>query len=195
MVAALVKVPEGESEGENWILAEVVSYNPQTNTYEVEDILKEQNQKARHILHKRYVVPLPLMRANPETDPGALFPTGTLGKVSQATLYEYINAYEVYHWLYSSYYYIFKWFFRISVLALFPQTTCFYKAIVNKLPATHTDKYELLFEDTNYAEGYSAPTYIFQRYVIAFKQRKQASWQEQSDSFSDSENSTTESSN
>lgn len=80
MVAALAKVPDGDSEVVNWIVAEVVSYNPQTATYEVEDILKEQNQKARHILSRRHVIPLPLMRANPETDPGALFPQGTVGK-------------------------------------------------------------------------------------------------------------------
>lgn len=79
MVAALAKVLEGESERVNWILAEVVSYNPQTNNYEVEDILKEQNQKARHILSRRNVIPLPLMRANPETDPAALFPQGAVG--------------------------------------------------------------------------------------------------------------------
>lgn len=78
MVAALVKVgTEGE---QNWILAEVVSFNQNTNKYEVDDILKEQNQKERHTISKRHVVPLPLMRANPETDPGALFPLGTVGK-------------------------------------------------------------------------------------------------------------------
>lgn len=80
MVAALAKVLDGEREVVNWILAEVVSYNAQTNNYEVEDILKEQNQKGRHIVSRRNVVPLPLMRANPETDPGALFPQGTVGK-------------------------------------------------------------------------------------------------------------------
>lgn len=56
-------------------------------------------------------------------------------------------------------------------MALFPQTTCFYKALVNKPPATHTDEYELLFEDRSYSEGYSPPHYVFQRYVIACKQK------------------------
>lgn len=59
-------------------------------------------------------------------------------------------------------------------MGLFPQTTCFYKAVVNKRPATHTDKYELLFEDTTYPEGYCAPHYVPQRYVIAYKQKKQS---------------------
>lgn len=59
-----------------------------------------------------------------------------------------------------------------SVLGLFPQTTCFYKALVNKPPTTHTDEYELLFEDSSYAEGYSPPHYVVQRYVIAYKQNK-----------------------
>lgn len=77
MVAALVK---DSSDGENWILAEVVSYNQSTKKYEVDDILKEQNQKGRHTLSRPRVIPLPLMRANPETDPQALFAQGTLGK-------------------------------------------------------------------------------------------------------------------
>lgn len=72
MVAALVKAEE-----ENWILAEVVSFNPATNKYEVDDI--DEEQKDRHTLSKRRVVPLPLMRANPETDPHALFPKGSVG--------------------------------------------------------------------------------------------------------------------
>ncbi|CAH1991294.1 unnamed protein product [Acanthoscelides obtectus] len=136
MVAALVKTQDEE----NWIVAEVVSYNSSTSKYEVDDILKEQNQKVRYTLSRRRVIPLPLMRANPETDPQALFPQGTL------------------------------------VMALFPQTTCFYKAVVNKPPATFTDEYELLFEDSTYPEGYSPPHYVVQRYVIAFKQKnKQAS--------------------
>ncbi|KAJ8928859.1 hypothetical protein NQ314_018516 [Rhamnusium bicolor] len=137
MVASLVKDSDGD--GENWILAEVVSYNHSTSKYEVDDILKEQNQKGRHTLSKRRVIPLPLMRANPETDPQALFPQGTL------------------------------------VMALFPQTTCFYKALVNKPPPTHMDEYELLFEDPTYSEGYSPPHYVAQRYVIAFKQKNKLS--------------------
>ncbi|KAK9875313.1 hypothetical protein WA026_007709 [Henosepilachna vigintioctopunctata] len=135
MVAALVKVTDGE---ENWILAEVVSYNQHTNKYEVDDILEEQNEKSRHTLSKRRVIPLPLMRANPETDPSALFPQGTV------------------------------------VMALFPQTSCFYKAIVNKPPATHTDDYEILFEDQTYQEGYSPPLLVAQRYIISVKQKQKS---------------------
>ena len=48
MVAALVKGPEDE----NWILAEVVSYNPVTTKYDVDDI--DEEQKDRHTLSKRY---------------------------------------------------------------------------------------------------------------------------------------------
>lgn len=74
MVAAFVKI----SENENWILAEVVSYLPSQNKYEVDDI--DEEQKERHVLSKCRVIPLPLMRANPETDGSALFPKGTMGK-------------------------------------------------------------------------------------------------------------------
>ncbi|XP_018328883.1 SAGA-associated factor 29-like isoform X2 [Agrilus planipennis] len=133
MVAAFVKV--GEGDGKDWIVAEVVSFNHATNKYEVDDILKEQNQTKRHTLSKRLVVPLPLMRANPETDPGALFPQGTV------------------------------------VMALYPQTTCFYKAVVNKVPQTHADEYEVIFEDASYSEGYSPPYGVAQRYVFAIKQK------------------------
>lgn len=75
MVAALVK----SALEENWILAEVVSYNSSTNKYEVDDI--DEDDKAIHVLSRRCVVPLPLMRANPETDPNALFPKGTEGGI------------------------------------------------------------------------------------------------------------------
>lgn len=131
MVAALVK---GLEEDENWILAEVVQFLPGVNKYEVDDI--DEEQKDRHILSKRKIVPLPLMRANPETDGHALFPKGSF------------------------------------VMALYPQTTCFYRAIINALPQTSTDEYEVLFEDQNYQEGYSPPLYVAQRYVIQVKPNK-----------------------
>jgi len=81
MVAALVK---GAEEEENWILAEVVQFNAATNKYEVDDI--DEEQKDRHTLSRRRVVPLPLMRANPETDPHALFPKGSVGLYSYFVL-------------------------------------------------------------------------------------------------------------
>ncbi|XP_011342942.1 SAGA-associated factor 29 isoform X2 [Ooceraea biroi] len=133
MVAALVK---GNEEGENWILAEVVNFNPATNKYEVDDI--DEEQKDRHTLSRRRVVPLPLMRANPETDPHALFPKGS------------------------------------TVMALYPQTTCFYKAIVKQLPTTATEEYEILFEDAAYNTGYSPPLNVAQRYVISIKENKKS---------------------
>lgn len=77
MVAALVR---GLDDEENWILAEVVSFLPSQNKYEVDDI--DEEQKDRHILSKCRVVPLPLMRANPETDGAALFPKGTMGNLT-----------------------------------------------------------------------------------------------------------------
>lgn len=73
IVAALVKM---EAEEDSWILAEIVSYNSSTSKYEVDDI---DETKDRHVLSKGRIVPLPLMRANPDTDEDALFPKGTLG--------------------------------------------------------------------------------------------------------------------
>jgi len=129
-VAARVKSSDGE---ENWILAEVVSWVTATNKYEVDDIDAEEG-KERHVLSKRRIVPLPLMKANPETDPDALFQKGTL------------------------------------VMALYPQTTCFYKALVHDPPKKPQEEYSVLFEDTSYADGFSPPLNVPQRYVIMFKE-------------------------
>lgn len=54
-------------------------------------------------------------------------------------------------------------------MALYPQTTCFYKAVVKELPLTAAGEYELLFEDGSYTEGFSPPLFVPQRYVIAYK--------------------------
>ncbi|XP_067649345.1 SAGA-associated factor 29-like [Haliotis asinina] len=131
-VAARVKGQDGE---ENWILAEVVSYNSSSNKYEVDDIDAEEG-KERHSISRRRVVPLPIWKANPETDPDALFPKDTL------------------------------------VLALYPQTTCFYRALVDTPPKGPQDDYSVLFEDTSYHDGYSPPLMVAQRYVIACKEDK-----------------------
>ncbi|PVD33103.1 hypothetical protein C0Q70_08552 [Pomacea canaliculata] len=131
-VAARVRSQDGE---ENWILAEVVSFSPQTNKYDVDDIDAEEG-KERHSISRRRVVPLPIWKANPETDPEALFAKGTL------------------------------------VLALYPQTTCFYRALIDSPPAGPQDDYSVLFEDTSYLEGYSPPLSVAQRYLIACKDDK-----------------------
>lgn len=73
MAAALVRSTDGDGD-ENWILAEVVSYNPTSGKYEVDDI--DEEQKDRHLLSRRKVVPLPTRRACPETNPEALYPPG-----------------------------------------------------------------------------------------------------------------------
>lgn len=141
MVAALTKVSamdKGGNDEENWIMAEVITYSHNTQKYEVHDI--DEEQKPRHVLSKRRIIPLPLFRANPETDAHALFTKGTV------------------------------------VMALYPQTTCFYKAIINDLPSTAKQDYEVLFEDSTYSNGYSDPMYVSQRYVISIKQKK-SSWQ------------------
>uniref|UniRef100_T1HGA4 SGF29 C-terminal domain-containing protein n=1 Tax=Rhodnius prolixus TaxID=13249 RepID=T1HGA4_RHOPR len=59
------------------------------------------------------------------------------------------------------------------VMALYPQTTCFYKAIVNQLPGSPTEDYEVLFEDSNYPDGFAPPLNVSQRYVIDIKERKE----------------------
>lgn len=133
-VAARVKASDGE---ENWILAEVVTFSSVASKYDVDDIDAEEG-KERHTLSRRRVVPLPIWKANPETDPEALFPKETL------------------------------------VLALYPQTTCFYRALIHETPTRPSDDYSVLFEDTSYPEGYSPPLTVAQRYVILCKEEKKS---------------------
>ena len=58
-------------------LAEVISYNTSTCKYEVEDI--DEEQRERMVLSRRRVIPLPTRRANPDTQPEALFHEGDVG--------------------------------------------------------------------------------------------------------------------
>ncbi|XP_066929711.1 SAGA-associated factor 29-like [Clytia hemisphaerica] len=136
-VAARVKYPEEE---EQYILAEVVSYNNATGKYDVEDIdyseEEGKNEKERHTLSRRRIFPLPLHKADPQVNPEALF---------QA---------------------------KQTVLALYPQTTCFYKAMIHSIPKTKEMDYTVLFEDTSYADGYSPPLSVPQRYVVPCKNKR-----------------------
>ena len=130
MVAALVKGPEDE----NWILAEVVSYSQSTGKYDVDDI--DEEQKDRHTLSKRKIIPLSKWRASYELNPEALYEKGT------------------------------------TVNAIYPQTTCFYKGVIKEPPQNPADDYEVLFEDPSYADGYSPPLQVAQRYVIPLVEKK-----------------------
>jgi SAGA-associated factor 29 len=120
------------NEEENWILAEVVSYNSASCEYVVDDIDADEGQE-RHTLERNRVVPLPLWRANPLTDKEAIFQKDA------------------------------------TVLALYPQTTCFYRGIVSEPPHTPQEEYLILFEDSSYIEGYSPPLNVAQLYVVASK--------------------------
>jgi len=117
---------------ENWILAEVVSYNSASCEYVVDDIDADEGQE-RHTLERNRVVPLPLWRANPITDKEAIFQKDA------------------------------------TVLALYPQTTCFYRGICSQPPHTPQEDYLILFEDSSYIEGYSPPLNVAQLYVVASK--------------------------
>jgi len=134
-MAAEMTSSEPTEEEENWILAEVVGFNHHTGRYEVDDVDAPEGQE-RHSLGKRRVVPLPLWRANPLTDPQAIFPKDSF------------------------------------VLALYPQTTCFYRGIVYEAPQTPQDDYQILFEDNTYPEGYSPPLSVPQLYVVADRAHK-----------------------
>lgn len=134
-VAARVRTPDGE---EQLILAEIVSFNPSSNKYDVDDIDEEagRNGKERHHLSRRRVIPLPKMKANPVTHPQALFQADQI------------------------------------VMALYPQTTCFYKAVIHEPPSRPQDDYSVSFEDTSYSDGFAPPLNVPQRYVVASKETK-----------------------
>ncbi|VDD93484.1 unnamed protein product [Enterobius vermicularis] len=55
------------------------------------------------------------------------------------------------------------------VLALYPQTTCFYKGVIERVPETANDGYMVAFEDAQFPQGYSPPLPIPQRYVVVHK--------------------------
>lgn len=128
LVAAYVPSPDGDGT-KVWVLGEVLQYILGAGKYEIDDI--DEEQKERHSIGRRRVIPLPIMRANPSTNPEALFSKGS------------------------------------SVLALYPQTTCFYGAIIDKPPEDPSQDYMVSFEDPTYTEGYSPPFPVPQRYVIA----------------------------
>lgn len=133
MVAAFVPSPDGDG-SKVWVLGEVLQYTLGSGKYEIDDI--DEEQKERHSIGRRRVIPLPIMRANPLTNPEALFPKETL------------------------------------VLALYPQTTCFYRAIIDRPPQDPTQDYMVSFEDATYTEGFSPPLAVPQRYVIYSREPK-----------------------
>ncbi|XP_065831392.1 SAGA-associated factor 29-like [Oscarella lobularis] len=133
-VCARIKTSEGE---EQWILAEVVSYNVHQGKYTVEDIDEEgRSSRESHVLTRRKVSPLPTMKADPTLSPSALHLKGQL------------------------------------VMAIYPQTTCFYRGIIDALPNMADNDYSVLFEDNSYAEGYSPPLKVPQRYVLPIKEAR-----------------------
>ncbi|GMR60192.1 hypothetical protein PMAYCL1PPCAC_30387, partial [Pristionchus mayeri] len=56
------------------------------------------------------------------------------------------------------------------ILALYPQTTVFYKGIVEEPPAKATDPYKVAFDDSTFHGGFSPPLEVPQRYVLSFRE-------------------------
>ena len=57
-------------------------------------------------------------------------------------------------------------------MAIYPQTTCFYKGVIKEPPSTGSEEYQVLFEDPSYADGYSPPLQVAQRYIILVNDKK-----------------------
>uniref|UniRef100_A0AC34PV80 SGF29 C-terminal domain-containing protein n=1 Tax=Panagrolaimus sp. JU765 TaxID=591449 RepID=A0AC34PV80_9BILA len=57
------------------------------------------------------------------------------------------------------------------VLALYPQTTCFYKGIVESPPSTADDSYLITFEDEEYEGGYAPAVNVSQRFVLNYRNK------------------------
>ncbi|VDK17556.1 unnamed protein product [Anisakis simplex] len=55
------------------------------------------------------------------------------------------------------------------VLALYPQTTCFYKGVVEWIPEKAADDYLVAFEDSSFSQGFSPPLPVPQRFIVAYK--------------------------
>jgi len=56
------------------------------------------------------------------------------------------------------------------VIALYPQTTCFYKGIVESSPSTATEDYLIAFEDNTFSTGYSPTLPIPQMFVLTYRE-------------------------
>ncbi|KFD46487.1 hypothetical protein M513_12629 [Trichuris suis] len=111
------------------ICLQVKAYYSAQAKYNVEDI--DEEQKERHILGRKKIIPLPVFRAHPALNPEALFEVNSI------------------------------------VLALYPQTTCFYRGIVQRRPPGPLDSYLIAFEDSSYPSGFSPPLTVPQRYVVS----------------------------
>ncbi|CAF0770784.1 unnamed protein product [Adineta ricciae] len=61
---------------------------------------------------------------------------------------------------------------RTIVLALYPQTSCFYKGIVESIPRVGNDCYSIIFEDSSYNSGFSPEFDVPQMFVVAHKDLK-----------------------
>ncbi len=61
---------------------------------------------------------------------------------------------------------------RTIVLALYPQTSCFYKGVVESIPKVGKDCYSIIFEDSSYNSGYSPEFDVPQMFVVAYKDVK-----------------------
>lgn len=73
-----------------------------------------------------------------------------------------------------------------TVMALYPQTTCFYKGnshfrekfsfqfsgVVASIPEGPSDNYIVLFEDATYPNGMSPPMQVAQKYILPFNDSK-----------------------
>ena len=118
--------------GDDWILAEVITNNENATSLVVEDIDAVDLSKAKMTIPRAETLPLPQWRANPQCDGGALYEVGA------------------------------------CVMALYPQTTCFYKGIIASVPEQSTEDYIVLFEDPAYPSGYSPAMSVPQKYVVQF---------------------------
>ncbi|KAI9485613.1 MAG: SGF29 tudor-like domain-containing protein [Benjaminiella poitrasii] len=124
--AVAAKQPTQKDKNEEWILAVIISYNTDTNKYQVEDVDQDEfGQKQRYMLQPRNVIPIP--------------------DVSDAkeTLVELKPGQEV--------------------LALYPGTTCFYRAKLIASPFKNDgSNYKVQFEDDNNELKYVMPGHVLE---------------------------------
>ena len=137
-----------------WFLGEIVDYDSKTKKYKVQDVddnglvLKRKNQNNKNQNNKK--------RNNKTQNSNNCF--WVLSKYQVSPLPRYKPDLGVNP----------KFEFQNddNVMALYPNTTCFYKAVVYDIPKSSTDPYLITFEDFSFESGITPPIPVPQQFVL-----------------------------
>lgn len=137
-----------------WFLGEIIDYDSKTKKYKVQDVddnglvLQRKNQNNRNQNNKK--------RNNKTQNSNGSF--WVLSRYQVSPLPRYKSNVGVNP--------KFEFENDDNVMALYPNTTCFYKAIVYDIPKTSSDPYLISFEDTATHNGITPPIQVPQKFVL-----------------------------